>query len=407
MATFKACIKTQRNDGLFAVFIRITHNRAARYINTGKTIDKSKIRKGEIKDITLLSYCSNLIKQYSERLNAVDITNWTANDIVAYLQNIDEDISFSKYARKYVRDMAVNRGMERNSKNYKWAYQSLEKFAGTDDIMFSRLTTKFIQDWIKTLESTSRAKEMYPICNRMIYNAGLEEYNDYDRNIIRIKLQPFRKIEIPKADVPEKRALSIDVLRAFFNGKNPETKLKASLPELSKDIAEMVFCLAGMNTADIFELRKNNLKEGMLCYQRQKTKKFRRDGAYLEIKIPERIIPLFNKYMDDEDSEYLLNFNKRYQDSNCFNINVNHGLKAYCEYNKLPKMCIYNFRHSWATIAQNYCGASIEEVGFALNHSSAHKITEGYIQKDYSPITRLNTKVLDCIFSPSTTLMKL
>ena len=407
MATFKACIKTQRNDGLFAVFIRITHNRAARYINTGKTIDKSKVRKGEIKDITLLSYCSNLIKQYSERLNAVDITNWTANDIVAYLQNIDEDISFSKYARKYVRDMAVNRGMERNSKNYKWAYQSLEKFAGTDDIMFSRLTTKFIQDWIKTLESTSRAKEMYPICIRMIYNAGLEEYNDYDRNIIRIKLQPFRKIEIPKADVPEKRALSIDVLRAFFNGKNPETKLKASLPELSKDIAEMVFCLAGMNTADIFELRKSNLKEGMLCYQRQKTKKFRRDGAYLEIKIPERIIPLFNKYMDDEDSEYLLNFNKRYQDSNCFNINVNHGLKAYCEYNKLPKMCIYNFRHSWSTIAQNYCGASIEEVGFALNHSSAHKITEGYIQKDYSPITRLNTKVLDCIFSPSTTLMKL
>lgn len=402
MATFKACIKTQRNDGLFAVFIRITHNRAARYINTGKTIDKSKVRKGEIKDITLLSYCSNLIKQYSERLNAVDITNWTANDIVAYLQNIDEDISFSKYAR----DMAVNRGMERNSKNYKWAYQSLEKFAGTDDVMFSRLTTKFIQDWIKTLESTSRAKEMYPICIRMIYNAGLEEYNDYDRNIIRIKLQPFRKIEIPKADVPEKRALSIDVLRAFFNGKNPETKLKASLPELSKDIAEMVFCLAGMNTADIFELRKSNLKEGMLCYQRQKTKKFRRDGAYLEIKIPERIMPLFNKYIDDEDSEYLLNFNKRYQDSNCFNINVNHGLKAYCEYNELPKMCIYNFRHSWATIAQNYCGASIEEVGFALNHSSAHKITEGYIQKDYSPITRLNTKVLDCIFSPSTTLMK-
>lgn len=72
----------------------------------------------------------------------------------------------------------------------------------------------------------------------------------------------------------------------------------------------MVFCLAGMNTADIFELRKSNLKEGMLCYQRQKTKKFRRDGAYLEIKIPERIIPLFNKYMDDEDSEYLLNFNR-------------------------------------------------------------------------------------------------
>lgn len=398
MATFKACIRKQRSDGLYTVFIRITHNRDARYIDTGKVIDKSKVRKGEIKDVDILSYSSNLIKLYCERLNAVDIQSWDAKEVVTYLLNIDEDISFSRYARKYVRDMAVVRGMERNSKNYKWAYQSLEKFAGTDNLMFSKLTTKFIQDWMKTLEGTSRAKEMYPICIRMIYNAGLEEYNDYDKNIIRIKLQPFRKIEIPKADIPEKRALSIDVLRAFFNGKNPETKLKASLPELSRDVAEMVFCLAGMNTADIFELRKSNLKEGVLCYQRQKTKKFRRDGAYLEVKVPERLIPLLYKYMDDEASEYLLNFNKRYQDSNCFNINVNSGLKTYCEYNGLPPMCIYNFRHSWATIAQNQCGASTAEVAFALNHSSAHKVTEGYIQKDYSPISRLNIMVLNSVF---------
>ena len=226
----------------------------------------------------------------------------------------------------------------------------------------------------------------------------MEDYNDYDRNIVRIKLQPFRKIAIPKADIPEKRALGVEILKSFFNGKVPETKLKASLPELSRDVAEMVFCLAGMNTADIFELRKSNLKEGVLCYQRQKTKKFRRDGAYLEVKIPDRLIPLFNKYKDGENSEYLLNFNKRYQDSNCFNINVNHGLKAYCEWNGLPKMCIYNFRHSWATIAQNYCGASTAEVGFALNHSSAHKVTEGYIQKDYSPISKLNEKVLKICF---------
>ena len=175
MATFKACVRTQRSDGLFSVLIRVSHNRGTRYINIGKTIDKSKIRKGEIKDVAILSYCSNLIKTYCERLNAVDILNWSINDVVDYLLTIDEDISFSKYARKYVRDMAIYRGMERNSKNYKWAYQSLEKFAGTDDIKFSKLTTKFIQDWMKTLEKTSRAKEMYPVCIRMMYNAAIEE----------------------------------------------------------------------------------------------------------------------------------------------------------------------------------------------------------------------------------------
>lgn len=238
MATFKACVRSQRSDGLFAVLIRVTHNRVARYINTDKTVDKSKLRKGEIKDPEILSYCSNLIKLYSDRLNAVDISSWDTNEVVSYLQHIDEDISFSKYARKYVLEMATVRGMVRNAKNYRWAYQSLERFAESENIMFSKLTTKFIQDWISSLASTNRAKEMYPTCIRMIYNAALEEYNDYDKNIIRIKLQPFRKISIPKADVPEKRALDIDILKRFFTGEIPESNLKVSLPELSRDIAE-------------------------------------------------------------------------------------------------------------------------------------------------------------------------
>lgn len=337
-----------------------------------------------------------MIKNYSERLNAVDISFWDIHDIISYLQNIDKDISFSKYARKYVLEMATLRKMERNAKNYKWAYMSLEKYAGTDNIMFSKLTTQFIQGWINSLSGTNRAKEMYPICIRMVYNAALEEYNDYDKNIIRIKLHPFRKITIPKADVPEKRALDISILRKFFQGIVPETKLKASLSELSRDVAEMVFCLAGINTVDLFELKKENLKGDLLCYHRQKTKKFRKDGAYMEIKIPARLFPLFEKYKSK--TGYLLNFSERYQDSNCFNINVNSGLKPYCRFNGLPNICIYNFRHSWATIAQNNCGASIAEVGFALNHSSAHRVTEGYIKKDYSQINVLNEKVIECVF---------
>lgn len=54
--------KTQRNYGLFAVLIMVTHNRAARYINTGKTIDKSKVRKGEIgKDFLLSSFLTFIV----------------------------------------------------------------------------------------------------------------------------------------------------------------------------------------------------------------------------------------------------------------------------------------------------------------------------------------------------------
>lgn len=396
MATFKICLRTKRSDNLYPIYIRITHNRRAGYIKTEKLADKTAIRKGEIKDPAIISYCTNIIKNYCDRLNAVDISNWNINDIISYLQKADEDISFSEYARKHIYKMASEWKMERNAKNYKWACQSLEKFAETENIMFSKMTTKFIQDWINYLSTTHRAKEMYPICIRMIYEAALDEYNDYDTGIIRIKNNPFKKIKIPHADTPEKRALDVELLRKFFNGKIPESKFRASMPELSIDVAKMVFCLAGMNTADLFKLRKENLKNGILCYHRQKTKKFRKDGAYMEIKIPQRLLPLFEKYKSDND--YLLNFNKRFQDSNCFNINTNKGLKPYCKYNGLSDICIYNLRHSWATIAQNNCGATTEEVGFALNHASAHRITEGYIKKDYSPISRLNEKVIALVF---------
>lgn len=119
MATFKACVRRQRNDGLYTVFVRVTHKRDARYIDTGKAVDKSKLRKGEIKDPDILSYCSNLIRGYNDRLNAVEISTWDIHEVMFYLQSIDEDISFSQYARKYVFEMATIRNMVRNAKNYR------------------------------------------------------------------------------------------------------------------------------------------------------------------------------------------------------------------------------------------------------------------------------------------------
>ena len=396
MATFKTCIRKKRADNYYPVYIRVIHHRKPGYIKTEKVADKTGLRKKEVRDPDILSYCTDLIKTYNNKLNKKDIRSWTVNEVVAFLETEDEDISFSEYARKYVKEMVTILKQERNSKSYKWAYQSLERYAESENVMFSRLTTKFIQNWIDSLAHTHRAKEMYPICIRMIFKAALDEFNDYDHNIIRIKTNPFRRVKIPKADIPEKRALEIPLLQAFFNGSMPLTKYLSSRTEISRDVAEMVFCLAGMNTADLYELKRENLKGNLLCYQRQKTKKHRSDGAYLEIQIPDRLQPLFEKYKSDND--YLLNFNYRYQDSNTFNTNINGGLKVYCKANNLPPICIYNFRHSWATIAQNNCGASTEEVGFSLNHSSAHRVTEGYIKKDYSLISTLNEKVIACVF---------
>ena len=60
--------------------------------------------------------------------------------------------------------------------------------------------------------------------------------------------------------------------------------------------------------------------------------------------------------------------------------------------------CFYNFRHTWATIAQNDCGANIYEVAFGMNHSHGFNITRGYMKLDFTSAWELNAKIIDFIF---------
>ena len=397
MATFKTCVQQQRKDGFYPVYIRVTHRRKTAFLKTDKMVDKKGLnRLGEVKDTSVLAYCADRINSYIERLNREDISEWTIKDVVSFLEKGDDDVCFSDYARKYKMEMARN-GQERNAKNYDLAYRHLERFAGTDKLMFSRFTTKFIQDWINSLKDTARAKEMYPICIRQIFKAAINEFNDYDRGIIRIKTNPWPKITIPKANRPDHKAIPVEDIRAFFQMPMPPTKYILSLPEFARDVAKMIMCLAGINTADLYHLENSNYKNGILAYNRRKTAKFRADNAHLEIKVPEILKELFEKYKSKD--QYLFNFHERYSTEDALNANVNCGIRRICEFNNLPEgYSTYTFRHSWGTIARNDLKAPMYDVAFSMNHASAHKVTETYVKPDYSIASELNQKVVDYIF---------
>ena len=119
MATFKICIRKGRTDGYYPVYIRVTHNRKTTYIKTDKMVDKKGLNKsGDVKDNYVLAYCTRLINEYTESLNKVDTRYWDLQDVVTYLQNGDEDVCFSEYARRYIMDMRIKLQQERNAKNY-------------------------------------------------------------------------------------------------------------------------------------------------------------------------------------------------------------------------------------------------------------------------------------------------
>ena len=403
MTTFKITVQKQRSDGYWPVYIRVTHHRESCFIKTGKMVNDRGLVKNtkEVKDPFVRKALDILITDYIDKLNKVESDKWCVHEVVNYLKNNTTDICFSDYARKYQSEMILE-GHARNARTYELAYQHLERFAGTTKLMFSHLTSTFINSWIKSLSSTARAKELYPVCIRQIFKQALLDYNDYDTGIIRIAINPWPKVKVPKSDTPQKRAITMEECRAFFSAPLPESDRKYPLPELGRDVAMMILCLAGINTVDLYYLQKKDYMNGIIGYERRKTRAARSDRAYFEIRVPGILEPIIEKYRDSSDSAYLFSFHKRMSTPDSFNANVNIGIRQICE----KSLGIehgngysgYTFRHTWATIAQNECGASLSEVDFGLNHSHQTRLARTYIKIDFTPAWTLNEKVVEKIF---------
>ena len=111
--TLKAIVRKPRTDGLYAVYIRIVHNRKPGYIKTNKIVDADHISKdNEPTDPVVNEYCSMLVRQYTDRLNRANTTLWSVSEIIEYLLKTDEEVCFSDYSRMFIRQMRLD-GHER------------------------------------------------------------------------------------------------------------------------------------------------------------------------------------------------------------------------------------------------------------------------------------------------------
>ncbi len=328
MATLKAVVRKQRADGFYPVYIRIGHRSRMGYIMTNKVISPKHIAaNGDFKDAVVNEYCSNLILKYTDMLNRKDVASLSVLEVIEYLTQDEAVENFSEYAKVHISRME-QRGQARNAKNYKLAVAHLERYLGTNQISFAQMSSNVLKKWIESMALTNRAKEMYPVCVRQIFKAALVELNDEERGLIRIKFNPWLKVQIPKSDKAAQRAISAEACREFFNRPLPQTKMLSSLPELGRDVALLVLCLGGINTVDLFTLKKSDYHHGKICYKRAKTRHSRADEAYIEMRVEPFIQPIFDKYLAPEDDEYLFNFHLRYCDSDSFSANTNSGING-------------------------------------------------------------------------------
>jgi integrase len=403
MAVFTIAIRGKRGDGHYPVYICVNHKSKPAYIKTHFAVGEKGVKttytksgKGKlvVSDAKVIRECMNDIADYVKRLNDINADSMTVQEIVAFLDNDEKEISFTDFANRFIEGMK-SRGRNHSSLNYIMAVKRLHEYTGKRNILFPDLTSKVIGLWIDSMMDSARKRELYPSCIRKIFLDGMVEYNDEDREIFRIKNNPFARVSIPKAKTPEKRNLDVDTVRAFFN-ISPEVLHGREI--LALDVCRIVFCMAGINVADLYDLKTESLTGNfILKYRRKKTRDKSLSGSYMEITVPEIIRDLFQKYRGEKS---LLCFAERYSSAQDFSSMIAKMCKRICgKAGMEEKISPYSFRHSWATIAINECGASMDDVAFSLNHVSAHRITSIYVKPDYGRVDRLNAAVISRVFN--------
>lgn len=394
MPTFKAKIRKRRSNGFHSVYILCTHKRELAYIKTDLVVQDGGVNeKSEVTDPRVLMRASAIICVYYDKIQGMRVERFTAKELVNLITGkTDEGISFTDFADTYIRSLS-EKGVKR-ADNYRYALNSYLKHVGKDSLLFSEVTSKSLKSWIeKSLGGTSRAKNMYPTLLKAIFNAGIEEYNDYDRGVVRVANRPFEFLKIPATDTPEKRSVSVEQIRTLFSFAPQGRQAR-----YAQDVARVSFCLAGMNVADLYELTPESLQQDKICYHRAKTRGKRSDKAYMEVCIPPEATEALARLKEGARDGCLLNLSARYYERHACTTQISHGITKLCVEAGLPPMTSYALRHSWATIARNEVGASEDDVAFCLNHSSAHRVTERYIRKDYSRVDKINAKVLALVF---------
>lgn len=218
-------------------------------------------------------------------------------------------------------------GRMKSADNYNVSVNNLTKFLNKKNVLFSDLTQKNIKDWIES----ARAKALYFNCVRNIFNSGVQKYNDYDRDIVPIKVRPFYNVKTPKVEEPDKSEKYVPV-ETIRNMMKHDVRVRYHKNDLSRDmlardVVKMVLYMCGINLTDLYDVTPDCFKDGKLCYNRKKTRGASGTRAYIEVAIHPDILPLFEKY---KGKERLFAFSEYYSTADNFTKAVNSGLKQIC-----------------------------------------------------------------------------
>ena len=386
MATIKVRLRLSTVPGKpGTVFYQITHRHAMRQLSTRFRLlpeqwntermepyvrdEHSALIRARI-DNDLLQ-----LRRIAHRLE-LQMQRYTVDDIIEQFRSQESRSSVLQFMREQIHHLrCVNR--LGTARNYERTLKSFSTFLCNDDLPFSALTERLIDNYNLFLVKRGIVRNsisFYMRILRAVYNKAVRQHL-VEQNF------PFQHV-YTGVDKTRKRAVDERIISRLYKLELPAH----SALELARDLFIFSYCARGMAFVDMAYLRKSDLSDGMIRYTRRKT------GQRMYIQIEPCIRRIIDRY-GGSDLPYIFPIMRDESPERCYKqyeqaLNYyNRCLKKLSERLHLSvTLSSYVARHSWATAARQH-RVPLSVISAGMGHSS-ERTTQIYL-------TTLENSVID------------
>ena len=246
---------------------------------------------------------------------------------------------------------------------------------GARQLQFADIDADWLQNFDRYLVASCPSVNSRSIHLRNIRTV----FNDALNHSLTSAPYPFRRYKIKSAPA-NPTPLTLEQLKRLWQYQ-PQSKTQAYWLDMWK----LIFCLIGINMADLTQLVK--VSQGRINYTRQKT------GRLYSIKVEPIALDLIKAH---QGRKFLLDILDRYKSGHIATSACNKHLKEIAKAIGLPHITAYTARYTWATLALSI-DTPIEVISQALGHSYGQAVTLGYIMPDRRKVDEANARVIGLI----------
>lgn len=368
--------RRKRKDNTFPIILRLSHFQKTTSIASGQSVqeiywdDSKKQVRRSYKGVKSVQFLNNLL--LSELAKAQEIINRLHYkgelDFLSIKQLKDKIVrkskyeSFFEYGLSKAKELRVSQRFG-TARNYEGVISILKVFTKEKDLKINELNHNFLERFERFHLSKPGNRQnglaSYMRTIKAIYNKGIKD------GIIEREYYPFYNYQI-RTIPTEKRAIKVEYIKRILElDLNKENSLFHY-----RNYFLLSYMTMGMSYIDMAFLRKRNIIDGRIKFQRKKTSKM------YDIKVTEQIKVLLKFYISKKKlNDFILPILKRdslelqYKDAQWGLKNYNKGLKKIAELCKIEeRLTSYVSRHSFATHAL-FKNIPLAAISSMLGHS--------------------------------------